>query len=127
MVRFSTACLQHRDDVFQRLADGIVREHLTKNIYGFEYLIAPYTIAHLKLSQYLRDKGHPLQDQERLQVFLTNTLEPVEPQGNLLMPALAEEVKGAQAVKDKLGADLTAKVAEALAVWADLDAALREM
>ena len=82
-------------------ADGIVREHLTKNIYGFEYLIAPYTIAHLKLSQYLRDKGHPLQDQERLQVFLTNTLEPVEPQGNLLMPALAEEVKGAQAVKDK--------------------------
>ena len=82
-------------------ADGIVREHLTKNIYGFEYLIAPYTIAHLKLSQYLRDKGHPLQDQERLQVFLTNTLEPVEPQGNLLMPALADEVKGAQAVKDK--------------------------
>lgn len=82
-------------------ADGIVREHLTKNIYGFEYLIAPYTIAHLKLSQYLLDKGHPLQDQERLQVFLTNTLEPVEPQGNLLMPALAEEVKGAQAVKDK--------------------------
>jgi predicted helicase len=82
-------------------ADGIVREHLTKNIYGFEYLIAPYTIAHLKLSQYLRDKGHPLADQERLQVFLTNTLEPVEPQANLWMPALAEEVKGAQAVKDK--------------------------
>ncbi len=82
-------------------ADGIVREHLTKNIYGFEYLIAPYTIAHLKLSQYLRDKGHPLDDQERLQVFLTNTLEPVEPQANLWMPALAEEVKGAQAVKDK--------------------------
>lgn len=95
-------------------ADGIVREHLTKNIYGFEYLIAPYTIAHLKLSQYLRDKGHPMVASERerlklppmdkdarLQVFLTNTLEPVEPQGNLLMPALAEEVKGAQAVKDK--------------------------
>jgi predicted helicase len=83
------------------LADGIVREHLTKNIYGFEYLIAPYTIAHLKLSQYLRDKGHALDDKERLQVFLTNTLEPVEPQANLWMPALAEEVKGAQAVKDK--------------------------
>lgn len=82
-------------------ADGIVREHLTKNIYGFEYLIAPYTIAHLKLSQYLRDKGHPLHDQERLQVFLTNTLEPVEPQQNWLMPELAKEVEGAQAVKDK--------------------------
>lgn len=95
-------------------ADGIVREHLTKNIYGFEYLIAPYTIAHLKLSQYLRDKGHPMVAAERehlklppmdkdarLQVFLTNTLEPVEPQRNLMMPAIAAEVEGAQAVKDK--------------------------
>jgi N-6 DNA Methylase len=82
-------------------ADAMVREHLTKNIYGFEYLIAPYTIAHLKLSQYLREKGHPLEDQERLQVFLTNTLEPVEPQGNLYLPALAEEVREAQAIKDK--------------------------
>jgi hypothetical protein len=82
-------------------ADQIVREHLTKNIYGFEYLIAPYTIAHLKLSQYLRDKGHPLEDQERLQVFLTNTLEPVEPQGNLLLPELSHEVAAAQNVKDR--------------------------
>lgn len=86
-------------------ADGIVREHLTKNIYGFEYLIAPYTIAHLKLSQYLRSKSDDgslgLRPNERLQVFLTNTLEPVEPQPNLMMPALAEEVEGAQEVKDK--------------------------
>ena len=79
----------------------IVREHLLKNLYGFEYLIAPYTIAHLKLSQYLRDKGHPLQEDERLQVFLTNTLEPIKPQGNMLLPAVTEEVEAAQAVKDK--------------------------
>lgn len=79
----------------------IVREHLLKNLYGFEYLIAPYTIAHLKLSQYLRDKGHPLQEDERLQVFLTNTLEPIKPQGNMLLPAVTEEVQAAQAVKDK--------------------------
>ena len=79
----------------------IVREHLLKNLYGFEYLIAPYTIAHLKLSQYLRDKGHPLQEDERLQVFLTNTLEPIAPQPNMLLPAVTEEVQAAQAVKDK--------------------------
>src|SRR5712692_3152958 len=41
-------------------ADLIVREHLLKNLFGFEYLIAPYTIAHLKLSQYLQDQKHPL-------------------------------------------------------------------
>jgi hypothetical protein len=71
-------------EVFQRIFDNIggpdagraepiVREHFLRHIYGFEYLIAPYTIAHLKLSQYLRDQGQPLHDNERLQVFLTNT------------------------------------------------------
>ncbi|MGJ0396423.1 MAG: type ISP restriction/modification enzyme [Methylocystis sp.] len=99
-------------EVFQRIfdniggadkgrADPIVREHLLKNIYGFEYLIAPYTIAHLKLSQFLKDKDHPLTDDQRLQVYLTNTLEPIEPQTHLLVPAITAEVKAAQAVKDK--------------------------
>jgi predicted helicase len=82
-------------------ADRVVREHMLKNLYGFEYLIAPYTIAHLKLSQFLKEKGHPLTDDERLQVFLTNTLEPIEPQANFMLPAITEEVRAAQAVKDK--------------------------
>jgi|TARA_A100001391_G_scaffold113957_1_gene76717 predicted helicase len=82
-------------------AGSVVREHMTKNLYGFEYLIAPYTIAHLKLSQYLKDKGHPLADDERLQVYLTNTLEPVAPQKNAFVPALSAEVEEAQKVKDK--------------------------
>jgi hypothetical protein len=99
-------------EVFQRIFDNIggadsaraglvVRDHILKNLYGFEYLIAPYTIAHLKLSQFLKDRGHPLADGERLQVFLTNTLEPIEPQRNLYLPAITEEVEAAQRVKDK--------------------------
>lgn len=83
------------------LAEPMVREHLLKNLFGFEYLIAPYTIAHLKLSQYLKEQGHSLRDGERLQVFLTNTLEPVEPQSTFLLPAISEEVKAAQKVKDR--------------------------
>lgn len=82
-------------------ADAVVREHMLKNLYGFEYLIAPYTIAHLKLSQYLKDKGHSLHHDERLQVFLTNTLEPVEPQKNAFLPQLSAEVEAAQEVKEK--------------------------
>jgi predicted helicase len=78
-----------------------MREHLLKNVFGFEYLIAPYTIAHLKLSQYLADKGHPLIRNERLQVFLTNTLEPIEPEANFLLPAISAEVKAAQKVKEQ--------------------------
>lgn len=82
-------------------ADLIVREHFLRNIFGFEYLIAPYTIAHLKLSQYLKDQGHPLSNRERLQVFLTNTLEPIEPEPTFLLPAVSAEVEAAQQVKDR--------------------------
>ena len=82
-------------------AEGYVREHMLKNIFGFEYLIAPYTIAHLKLGQYLKDKGHPLSGDERFQVYLTNTLEPIEPQLNALLPELSHETEAAQAVKDR--------------------------
>ena len=74
---------------------------MLKNLYGFEYLIAPYTVAHLKLAQFLHDKGYAMQPGERLNVYLTNTLEPIEPQGNLLLPALSREVEEAQATKDK--------------------------
>jgi hypothetical protein len=82
-------------------ADLIVREHILKNLFGFEYLIAPYTIAHLKLSQYLQDQKHPLKEDERLQIFLTNTVEPIEPISNFLLPAVTAEVEAAQTVKEK--------------------------
>jgi len=82
-------------------ADLIVREHMLKNIFGFEYLIAPYTIAHLKLSQYLADRGHSLGDAQRLLVYLTNTLEPIEPQKNWLLPELTRETEAAHEVKQK--------------------------
>ena len=81
--------------------DLIIKEHILKNIFGFEYLIAPYTIAHLKLSQYLKDNGYELKAKERLQVYLTNTLEPIPNQIKIpLLPALTEEGKQAQHVKD---------------------------
>jgi hypothetical protein len=82
-------------------ANLVVGDHMLRNVFGFEYLIAPYTIAHLKLSQFLADQGYPLTRGERLQVYLTNTLEPVEPQKNLLLPAVSVEVEAAQKVKER--------------------------
>lgn len=80
----------------------LMREHLLKNLYGFEYLIAPYTIAHLKLSQYLKENGYEFEFNERLQVYLTNTLEPVDKQVRVpFMPQLSRETRTAQAIKDK--------------------------
>ena len=94
--------------IFDNLPKGsgkkerLIREHILKNIFGFEYLIAPYTIAHLKLSQFLKDNDYELKAKERLQIFLTNTLNPIDLQQKIpLLPALTEESKQAQQVKDK--------------------------
>jgi len=42
-----------------------------------------------------------LKANERLQVFLTNTLEPIEPQPNFFLPALAAETEAAHRVKQQ--------------------------
>ena len=50
-----------------------VNAQLVKRIFGFELLVAPYTIAHLKLSLFLQAQGW--RADERLRIYLTNTLE----------------------------------------------------
>ena len=100
-----TFLLEVLQQIFGTVSEGVraqvVKEHVLKNLYGFEYLIAPYTVAHLKLSQFLLDKGYAMQPGERLNIYLTNTLEPIEPQANWLLPALSREVEEAQQIKDR--------------------------
>ncbi len=79
----------------------LIQEHILKNIYGFEYLIAPYTIAHLKLSQFLKENNYEMQSKERLQVYLTNTIEPLNTQYNVFVQALSKEGETAQKIKEK--------------------------
>ena len=80
----------------------IIQDHILQNLYGFEYLIAPYTIAHLKLSQFLKENGYKFKDNDRLQVYLTNTLEPVDKQIKVqFMPQLTKETQSSQDIKDK--------------------------
>ncbi len=50
-------------------------QNLLKQFYGFEYLIAPYAIAHLNLSQAFKQEfKKPLKENDALQIILTNTL-----------------------------------------------------
>jgi len=53
---------------------GYVGEKLLPRLFGFELLIAPYTIAHLNLSVLLQSQGATLDAQNRLGIYLTNTL-----------------------------------------------------
>lgn len=54
---------------------GYVKERLLPRIFGFELLMAPYAIAHLKLSLFLEETGYQFDSNKRLGVYLTNTLE----------------------------------------------------
>ena len=52
-----------------------VEEHLLPRIFGFELLMAPYTVAHMKLSLQLKEAGYEFKEGERLGIYLTNSLE----------------------------------------------------
>ena len=81
------------------LQQSLVTDHILKNFYGFEYLIASYTIAHLKLSQFLKDKG--LEVEQPLQVLLTNTLEMQPSQGNFPFMQTLKEGRKQKGTSDK--------------------------
>ena len=58
-----------------------VDEHLIPRIYGFEYMMAPYTIAHLKLDMLINWWGNqklPATHKDRVQIYLTNSLDQTE-------------------------------------------------
>ncbi|MGC8483926.1 MAG: N-6 DNA methylase, partial [Thermodesulfobium sp.] len=80
---------------------SLIKEHLLKNFYGFEYLIAPYAIAHLKLSQFIQDNGYMLSDEERINVYLTDTLDNDIHKRYALFPKISEEGVEAYEVKQK--------------------------
>ena len=76
-----------------------VNEKLVNRIIGFELLVAPYTIAHLKLSLFLQ--AHGWQSNENLRIYLTNTLEqPAEMVESIPFAAfISDEVNAALSVK----------------------------
>ena len=76
-----------------------VNAQLVRRIFGFELLVAPYTIAHLKLSLFLQAQGW--RADERLGIYLTNTLEqPDEMQPSIPFAGfISDEANAALSVK----------------------------
>lgn len=55
--------------------EKIVSEFILKRLYGFEFLIVPYVLAHFRIHEYLKDLNYDYKSRERLQLYLTNTLD----------------------------------------------------
>lgn len=94
---------------------GYVKDHLIPRLFGFEILMAPYAVAHLKLALQLSghdlpspapaDLSYDFADGDRIGVFLTNTLdEPERVWEGLLGTSriLSAEAKAASEIKSEL-------------------------
>jgi len=81
---------------------GYVADHLLRRIFGFELLMAPYAIAHLKLSLELEETGYVFKPDERIGVYLTNTLEEAAKRSErLVAKAISDEADQAAEIKNK--------------------------
>ncbi len=83
-----------------------VLHDLLPRLYGFELMMTPYTIAHLKLSMAFRETGFKYFNNRRLGIYLTNSLEESTPQEGLfaafgLAESIAEESKEASKIKNE--------------------------
>lgn len=84
------------------IVPALLRDHLLRDFYAFELMMAPYAIAHLQMSLILEEIGHPLGDDERFPLYLTNALEQEELEQTTLpgAAALSRESHDAARVKN---------------------------
>jgi predicted helicase len=77
-----------------------VEDDLIPRVNGFELLMASYAMAHLKLDMLLTETGYVATKEQRLRVFLTNSLEEPHPDsGTLWGNLLSDEADQANEVK----------------------------
>ncbi len=81
--------------------ETFIRNHILRNFYAFELMMAPYAVGHLKMAFFLEELGHRLQEDERVPFYLTNTLDMSELEASKLpgLSSLAEESHLAGQVK----------------------------
>jgi predicted helicase len=83
-----------------------VPEQLLPRLNGFELMMAPYAVAHMKLAMVLKDTGYDFASNSRLRVYLTNSLEEAgssDEQMSLFDDPLAIESIEANGVKKNNG------------------------
>ncbi|ELS33582.1 MULTISPECIES: N-6 DNA methylase [Pseudanabaena] len=75
-------------------------KHMLTRVFGFELLMAPYAICHLKLGLFLEESGYRFDSSQRLGVYLTNTLDDAKRRSETLFKEfIAEESNEAAGVK----------------------------
>jgi hypothetical protein len=93
----------HNETKISGMWNEYVPRYLLPRLHGYELLMAPYAIAHLKIALKLGDTGYHFRDKERVRVYLTNSLEPAGDMSQQalsgLLPALAHEAQAVREIK----------------------------
>ena len=77
-----------------------VPKHLLPRVYGYELMMAPYAIAHMKVGLKLSETGYLFATEVPVRIYLTNTLEPKVTQlPQIGFDALAHEAKAVNEIK----------------------------
>src|SRR5260370_24629888 len=80
--------------------NSYVSENLLKRVFGFELLMAPYAVAHLKLGLLLQELRYKFESEERLGIYLTNTLEEaIKRSERIFADWISEEANAASEIK----------------------------
>ena len=93
----------HGETKIEALWNDYVPNRLLPRLHGYEILMAPYAIAHLKIGLKLYETGYRFESDQRALVYLTNALEPPgDGQFTLdFLPALAHEAEAVNEIKRK--------------------------
>lgn len=86
----------------EALWNEYVPTYLLPRLHGYELLMAPYAIAHLKVGLKLYETGYHFGSDERARIYLTNALESASDYSGTLafaIPALAHEADSVNQVK----------------------------
>jgi predicted helicase len=92
----------HSDKEIDALWNDYVPLHCLPRVCGYELLMAPYAIAHVKIGLKLRETGYRFQSDARVRIYLTNALEPAQDfsgRFESMIPALAHEARDVRDIK----------------------------
>ena len=93
----------HGDKRIEALWNEYVPKHLLPRLHGYELLMAPYAIAHLKIGLKLYETGYRFSSGQRARIYLTNALEKATDVSQQtfaeMLPALDHEAQAVNKIK----------------------------
>lgn len=99
---YTVAIKEIKNAGLQGILANKIKDHILKDFIGFEILITPFIITNIKLMMVLKENNYALKPNDKIQVYLTDTLEDVIGQVRIAFGrAITNEARDANRIKRK--------------------------